>query len=266
MTLKSSAKNCLAILSLIAISLAIPEMANAHFQMLLPSAASGSTDQEITVTYQWGHPYEHQLFDAPKPESVVAVAPDGTRFNLSERLRKTEVPGEGNRAATAFQVSFTPRQRGDHVLTLTTAPIWMNEEKLFLQDEVKTIFHVQTQNGWDAAAGLAFEIMPLTRPYGLIPGIVFQGRVLVEGKPLADAIVEVERYNLIPPKVLPSDEQITRSVKCDPNGTFTCTLTEPGWWCVTATKDGGKRARDGNMYPVKKRTTLWVFVDEKPGK
>jgi nickel transport protein len=266
MRMKTSANSHLAFLSLIAISLAIPETANAHFQMLLPSAASGSTDQEVTVIYQWGHPYEHQLFDAPKPEAVVAVAPDGTRFNLADRLRKTEVPGEGNRAATTYQFSFTPRQRGDHVLTLTTAPIWMEEEKLFLQDDVKTIFHVQTQNGWDAAAGLAFEIVPLTRPYGLIPGIVFQGRLLVEGKSLADAIVEVEHYNPIPPKVLPNDEQMTRSVKCDPNGVFTCTLTESGWWCVTATKDGGKLARDGKMYPVKKRTTLWAFVDEKASK
>jgi cobalt/nickel transport protein len=239
---------------------------NAHFQMLLPSAPSGSTDQQMTVTYQWGHPFEHQLFDAPKPESITVVEPDGTRSDLSASARKIDIPGDGGKSVTAFQVTYTPRQRGDYKFTVATPPIWMDEEKLFLQDVVKTLFHVQTQNGWDSAAGLDFEIVPLTRPYGLIPGIVFQAQALKKGKPLAGSTVEVEHYNPKPPKDLPADEQITRSVKTDPNGVFTCTLTEAGWWCVTVERDGGKREHEGKMYPLKQRSTLWVFVDEKPSK
>ena len=52
---------------------------------------------------------------------------------------------------------------------------------------------------------------------------------------LARALVEIERYNAVVPKELPPDEQITRTAKTDPNGIFTCTLTEPGWWCLAAT-------------------------------
>ena len=251
------------VLLLGAIPFAATGRVHAHYQMLLPSSASGVTEQAVTITYQWGHPFEHQLFDAPVPAAVGVVAPDGTRSDLSANLQKIEVRGDGDRPAGAFRITFTPRQRGDHVLTLTTAPIWMNEEKLFLQDTVKTVYHVQTQNGWDRAAGLTFEIMPMTRPYGLTPGMAFQGQALADGKPLAGALVEVERYNPSRPKVLPADEQITRGVKCDPNGIFTCTLTESGWWCFTAARDGDKRERDGKLYPVKQRATLWVFVDEK---
>src|SRR5262249_41914517 len=105
---------------------------------------------------------------------------------------------------------------------------------------------------------------PLTRPYGLQPGMVFQGRARRDGKPLASALVEVERYNSSPPKELPPDEQITRQVKTDPNGVFTCTLTDPGWCCVTVETEGGRRERDGKMFPVKRRATFWVYVDEKP--
>ena len=62
---------------------------------------------------------------------------------------------------------------------------------------------------------------------------------------------------------MPADEHITRTAKTDPNGVVTCTLTEPGWWCITAQRDGGKKERDGKSYPVKQRATMWVFVDEK---
>jgi len=62
---------------------------------------------------------------------------------------------------------------------------------------------------------------------------------------------------------LPPDEQITRAVKTDPTGVATCTLTEPGWWSVTAHRDGGAREHGGKKYPVRQRATLWVFVDEK---
>ncbi len=76
--------------------------------------------------------------------------------------------------------------------------------------------------------------------------------------------MEIERYNPTPPKELPPDEHITRTVKTDPSGVATCTLTEPGWWCLTAQRDAGKMEHNRKSYPVRQRTTLWVFVDEKP--
>ena len=247
----------------VTLSLLIISPAFAHYQMLLPSAASGQREQAVTVRYQWGHPFEHQLFDAPLPENTLAISPDGSRTDLSKALRKVEVPGEGDKKVTAFEFAFTPQKRGDYTFILNAPPIWIEEEKLFLHDSVKVVYHVQTQNGWDVATRQPFEIVPLTRPYGLQPGIVFQGQVLNEAKPLARALVEVERYSATPPKELPPDEQITRSLRSDPNGVLTSTLAEPGWWCITAQTDGGMRERDGKMYPVKRRATFWVFVDEK---
>ena len=133
------------------------------------------------------------------------------------------------------------------------------------------MLHVQAQKGWDATAEAPLQLTPLTRPYGLQPGMVFQAQALAAGKPLGGAVVEIERYNappapeppFTPKKPIPPDEQIMRTAKTDPNGVVTCTLTEAGWWCVTAQRDGGKKERDGKMYPVKQRATFWVFVDEK---
>jgi hypothetical protein len=77
-------------------------------------------------------------------------------------------------------------------------------------------------------------------------------------------MVEVERYNARPPRLLPPDEHITRTARSDPNGVLTCTLTDPGWWCITAQRLGAERERDGKRYPVRQRATLWVFVDRNP--
>jgi cobalt/nickel transport protein len=243
---------------------AIAAPAGAHFNMLLPDKASVKKDEAVSLTYQWGHPFEHQLFDAPAPESLVALAPDGkTVADLTKKLEKVTVPA-GEKKVTAYRLRFTPDQRGDYVFVLRTPPIWMAEEEEFFQDSVKVVLHVEAEKGWDAAAPGAFQLVPLTRPYGLQASMTFQAQLVGADKPLAGTHVEVERYNPEPPRQLPPDEQITRTVKTDPNGVLTGTVTEPGWWSVTAYRDGGTREHDGKTYPVRRRATLWVFVDEKP--
>ncbi len=225
--------------------------ATAHYNMLLPQPASAKKGETIALLYQWGHPF----------------APDGKKTEWKKGLEKISVAGETSQV-TAFRTSFIPDQRGDYLLVLKTAPIWIPEEREFFEDTVKVILHVQVQKGWDAAAGLPFELVPLTRPYGLHPGMVFQAQLdVLDGKaktPGAGTLVEIEHYHQTQPAALPPDEHITRTAKTDANGVVTCTLTEPGWWCLTAAREGGTREHDGKQYPVRQRCTLWVFVDEPP--
>jgi len=260
--------------------------APAHYNMLLPEKHAVKKDEAVTLTYQWGHPFEHQLFNAPAPEKLTVLAPDGKKTDLTKSLEQTAIATAEGKKVTAYQLKFTPDQRGDYVFVLQTPPIWMDEEEEFFQDTVKVVLHVQAQKGWDGTVLPEFEPLPLTRPYGLQPGLVFQTQVKAyllvpfEGKPnevpplprplklqpLAGALVEVERYNATAPKELPPDEQITRALKTDPNGVATYTLPESGWWAVTTHRDGGEREREGKKYPVRLRATMWVFVDEKPAK
>jgi cobalt/nickel transport protein len=241
---------------------ALSGSASAHFNMVLPQTASAKKGQALTLTYQWGHPFEHQLFDAPQPQSLIVLTPDGKRADLTVQLEKTTRKA-GRKEVVVYHLRFTPQQRGDHVFILQTPPIWMPEDGVFLQDTVKTILHVQAQKGWDAETR-TFEFAPLTRPYGLRPGIVFQARIALRQPADRDALslVEIERYNKTPPKTLPPDEFITRTVKLDANGVATTTLTEAGWWCLTVARPHGTRMRDGKSYPLRQRSTLWVFVDE----
>jgi uncharacterized GH25 family protein len=250
--------------------------AAAHYNMLLPQAASAKRGEPVTFLYQWGHPFEHQLFDAPQPESVYVLEPDGRRTDLTRSLQKVEVPGEGQKKVTAYQFRFTPEQRGDFVFIPATPPIWIPEEEKFFQDTVRVTLHVLTQKGWDVVGWPGgtdfFGLAPLTRPYGLRPGMVFQAQVWAapepgaatrEPVPFCRGLVEIERYNPAPPRELPADEFITRTVRTDPNGVATGTLPEAGWWALTAVRDGTPRERNRKKYPVERRATFWVFVDEK---
>jgi uncharacterized GH25 family protein len=252
----------------------------AHFGMLLPDSWAVKKGQPVTLTYQWGHPFEHQLFDAARPVQLLVIAPDGTKSNLTDKLKKVALPGDKGKKVTGYRLRFTPSQRGDYVFVLDAPQTWLEQDEVFVRDTVKVVLHVQAQKGWDAFLRPFFEFVPLTRPYGLEPGMVFQAR-LQQDDPVpgprtlvvrrGGEQVEVERYNPTPPKKLPPDEFITRVVKTNPVGVATTTLPDAGWWSLTATRglldDSGNpltRLRDGKRYPLRIRTTFWVYVSAKP--
>jgi cobalt/nickel transport protein len=240
----------------------VNSVAQAHYSMLFPEVASARSGQAVTILFQWGHPFEHQLGSASRPSRLTALSPFGKRIDLTKTLEEVTIPGPDGKKGRAFQCRFTPEERGDFVFVLHCSPIWMEENHEFFLDTVQVVLHVQAQKGWDASFGKGLEITPLTRPYGLDPGMVFQARILADGQALAATMVEVERYNATPPDKLPPDEQITRTVKTDPGGVVTVSLMEPGWWGITASRHHGKKEHDGKSFPIRERVTLWVFVDD----
>src|SRR5438445_13656285 len=116
--------------------------AHAHYNMLLPEKHSVKKGDEVTFTYQWGHPFEHQLFDAPKPAIAFVLSPDDTKTDLTERLEEAKAPSGDKKEATVHRFRFKPQERGDYVFVLRTPLIWMEEEQEFLQDTVKVVLHV----------------------------------------------------------------------------------------------------------------------------
>jgi len=187
-------------------------------------------------------------------------------------LEKIEVPRPEGKKVVAYRFTFQPPGRGDFTLLVESPPVWMEDEKHFIHDICRVVIHVETQKGWDLVHGRddQFTAAPLTRPYGLRPGTVFQTQVHERGTGAnASHLVEIERFNATPPKALPPDEHITLALKTNADGVATCTLPDPGWWAITATRQfplGRKpetRERDGKSYPVIERVTLWVPVDDK---
>jgi cobalt/nickel transport protein len=242
--------------------------ADAHYNMLLPAKPWAKTDEKVTFTHQWGHPFEHELDDAPSIRQLYVIAPDGKRTDLAKTVESVKVPGMDAKPVRAHRFDFTPARRGDYTFVLATDPMYLADLQESVQDIVKVVLHVQTQNGWDVGSGDGAELVPLTRPYGLLPGMAFQARATrpqaerdSSTAPLADALVEYERFNEKPIKHAPEDEFITFRTKTDRNGVLTCTLPQAGWWGITVLRPAGTTAVDGKMVPLKQRLTLWVHVD-----
>ncbi len=237
---------------------------SAHFTMLIPDKPSVGRGAEVVLTLQFGHPFEHELSDMDPPRRLVVHEPGGKVRDLTGQVEKVAREGPKGKPVAAYRVKFRPAARGDYVFVAAGSPRWDGEALEFEEDVAQAVVHVQAQNGWDAtqeAEGL--HLTPLTRPYGLTPGMVFQALAHDGKKALALAPAEVERYNAAPPGEMPPDEQVTRTMKTDPNGVVTATLPEAGWWAVVVGIRDGKKERDGKEYPVRRRAILWVYVDEK---
>ncbi len=244
-----------------------PALAQAHYHLLLPDRHSVKEGDKVTITYAFGHPFEHELSDTQKPTRAIAFGPDGKETDLLKALEKVELPAADGKKAVAYKATFQPTGRGDFTILFESPALWMADEKHFVKDIARVNVHVVTQKGWANSYSKLpeFTLTPKTRPYGLRPGMVFQAVADVAGS----HIFEIERYNPTPPKELPPDEHMTYVVHGDRDGIGTFTLPDAGWWAITATRaiglgtTGPMREHEGVKYPLRERATLWVVVDDK---
>ena len=245
--------------------LACHSIASAQSHILLLDKSSVAADQVVTCSLRFGRPFAHQMLPVQRPTHAAVRLPDGTSADLLPKLDRVENNTPDGASITSFEWKYTPTQRGDYTFIVRTAPIWIAEQNIFVEDTVKVTLHVQDQIDWDVPAGMPLELVPLTRPYGLRAGFTFQAMVVSgrDAAPLPRTLVEIERFNSAPPKELPPVEHMVRTVRTDPAGVATATLPESGWWGLTAVTDGGERERAGRNYPVKRRSTFWIYVDDK---
>ncbi|MGC9330030.1 MAG: DUF4198 domain-containing protein, partial [Candidatus Hinthialibacter sp.] len=210
-----------------------------------------------------GHPYEQEYEDAEKPESIFAILPTGKRVDLTSEL-KEDVHAVGDQKSKVFKLAYKPSLKGDAVIGLNTS-IYYGRKQTAYQDFLKTFVHVDRMDGWRQRTGQPVEIVPLTRPYGLQAGFVFTGQVMKGDKPAAGVEVEIEQYREVPPdpNALPPEPLITRVVVTDPNGVFSHTLPEEGWWLMAAAiENAGKVEKDGQSYSLNGLAALWVHVEK----
>jgi len=261
-------------LSVVGISLILLGLNNAeaHFQVLWPTSGNGygQRGRPITWHYFWGHPYEKIIFDTQRPK-VYIVRPDGQRDPVEIRETETKDEETGLRRRT-FQIVYTPTSLGDSYLCLEAPPYFIPEEGLFWKDYVKQCLHVRAERGWERPVGMEMEIVPLTRPYGMEEGAVFKGQVLYQGKPLANAEVEIEKFNgfYVKEDALPLDPYgqenlplITKVSRTDLNGYLTYTLDEPGWWIISVRHRAGLTVHEGKRYPLEKRAGFWLYIEKR---
>src|SRR5262245_23090148 len=73
--------------------LGLSNPAPAHYSMFFPDANSARLGQPVTVIYQWGHPFEHQLSDANPPVSATVLMPSGKKMDVTKEMEPLQMPG-----------------------------------------------------------------------------------------------------------------------------------------------------------------------------
>ena len=243
---------------------------SAHYHVTVPgeySKWSARKGETVNYDFIWGHGFEHIWFDIEKPASFVAYSPDGSKTDLVPSLKDHKVKSISGSEHSAYKFTYKPEKRGDHILSLKAGLQWDEEDGVWLQDYVKAVLHVQAETEWGKIVGSPLEVVPMSRPYGIVPAGALKFKILQNGKPVTGLRVERELYLENTPKEseLPSEPFIAYSSVSDDNGTVVFSFPKPGWHGVTAIAHEGKvMEKDGHKGPIVERATLWVYVSPKP--
>ncbi len=234
--------------------------AAAHFGMLIPGDSMVMADEARTLplTLSFSHPFEATGMDLAKPKAVTVTAGGQTRDLLSA-LKPATVMGH-----PAWSLEFKIERPGAYIFAMEPAAYWEPAEDCFIVHYTKTVVAAfGDDEGWDAEVGLKTEIVPLSKPFGLYAGNVFQGIVKLDGKPVPYAEVEIEYYNQDGKAQAPSDYMVTQTIKADGNGVFTYAAPRNGWWGFAALNGADfKLEHEGVEKDVELGAVLWVHFEK----
>jgi cobalt/nickel transport protein len=241
-----------------------PFTTRAHFPMLIHDTPLGATNGPVTVTFAIGHPFELDFEPARRPDQLLWIDASGRQTNVTGQLKATLFRNDTN--AAGWQIVLHP-STGDHVLALDSAPTVNERQKTLYREFVKVWIHRARQGAWHQRTGQPLEIVPLTRPYGIRPGMVFGGQLLRGNQPVADTEIYAERLNEHPPEAgaLPPEPLITFAVRTDSEGRFFFSPPDPGWWVVGAYVDDlGPVLHQDQRFTLEGFAGAWIRIEPDP--
>jgi cobalt/nickel transport protein len=249
-------------LAIAVVSFILARQAFAHFGMVIPSDSMVMQEDRrtVTLTASFSHPFEGVGMELVKPK-VFGVMANGKKQDLLGRLKKTTVMGH-----TAWKLDYNVKRPGVFMFYMEPTPYWESAEDCFIIHYTKTVITAfGDDEGWDKEVGLKTEIVPLSKPYGLYAGNLFQGIVKLNGHPVPYGGVEVEFYNKDKTYTAPTDYMVTQTVKADKNGVFSYAAPKAGWWGFAALNPGDfKLKHNGEDKDVELGAVIWVrFHDMK---
>lgn len=240
--------------------------AEAHFGTITPSddIVTQSDVRTLNLQIKFIHPLEGHYMEMVKPKQF-AVMHDGKKQDLLNTLKAAKDKGpDQSKTFTYWLCDYGIKRPGDYLFFVEPTPYWEPAEDVFIVHYTKVCINAfGVEEGWDQPLGLETEIIPLTRPYGLWTGNLFTGQVLLKGKAVPFAEVEVEYLNASPGNtkkvVPPADPFITQVVKADGNGIFSYAMPRSGWWGFAALNEAQwKLKHDGKKKGVEIGAVMWV--------
>jgi cobalt/nickel transport protein len=248
------------LLSVLVTLSAVP--ASAHFGMVIPSdqMVMQGEDTNIKVDLLFWHPFEGIAMELMKPAKFIVVV-NGKEEDLLGSLKPAKTKGH-----QTWTADYKIKRPGVYVFYMEPQPYWEPAEDCYIIHYTKAVVTAfGDDEGWDEETGLKTEIVPLSKPYGLYTGNVFQGIVKLNGKPVPHASVEVEYYNKDGKYTAPTDYMVAQTIKADSNGVFTYAAPKAGWWGFAALNTSDtKKKYEGEDKDIELGAVLWVqFHDMK---
>ena len=235
----------------------------AHYGMIIPSdpMIAQEDGRSVALTLSFSHPFEGDGMVLETPVAF-SVTHEGATTDLLGLLEPATVMGE-----PGFALDFDLERPGTYVFAMEPQPYWEPDEDAFIIHYTKTYVTAFGEDaGWDTELGLKTEIVPLSKPFALWEGNMFQGVVKLDGAPVPYAEVEVEFYNDAAGATAPDDLMITQTLKADADGVFSYAAPAAGWWGFAALNTADYTlAQEGVEKPVELGAVIWVRFEEWTG-
>jgi len=252
----------------------------AHFQMIYtPNTYLGENDSsKIDLQLIFTHPGggTHDAIADPLTMNMSEPAKfgvwnKGEFTDLTAQLQKFDFI-HGQRSAIAYEMSYRCRGMGDFMFTLEPGPYWEASEGIYITQYTKTIVNrAGLPTDWSEPTGMKAEIIPLNWPVNLYAGSTFRGIVMMDGKPVPNAEIEVEFLNTKAFKGAFEDTSLTEynfnggespamGFITNEEGEFAFSFPWSGWWGFVALMEG--EPIDGNDQEV--GAAIFMKVENNP--
>lgn len=234
----------------------------AHFGMVIPSSPTVMETEkaDLKLNLKFWHPFENEGMNLEKPKSF-QVFNSGKGASLLADLAPVQ-----ERGFSTWETAYKPARPGLYAFVMEPQPYWEPQEDCFIIHYTKVYVDAYGDDeGWDEPIeGLKTEIVPLAKPTGMYSGNVFSGRVLLDGKPVPGAEVEIEWYPGPDQKgQAPYESMVTQSVKADENGLFNYAAPRPGWWGFAALNTADYQLKHEEQdKDVELGAVIWVYFHE----
>ncbi len=244
----------------IALIFGLTSQAYGHFGMVIPSdnMVMQRDKRSVNVRLSFSHPMEMIGMELTKPKGFNLMVGE-KMLDLLDELKQARVMDH-----SAWQLDYPIKRPGVYIFYMEPEPYWEPSEDMYIVHYTKTVITAYGDDeGWDKELGLETEIVPLSKPFALYVGNVFQGIVKLKGKPVSFAEVEVEFYNQDKKAHAPTDYMITQTIKADQNGVFTYAAPKEGWWGFAALNEADFKLKttSGEEKGVELGAVLWVHFE-----
>ncbi len=233
--------------------------AAAHFGMLIPSDNMVMADDPRTITLDlsFSHPFERAGMDLKLPARFF-VMHNGTKQDLKSSLKPATIMKH-----PAFKCNYAIKRPGVYQFVMEPTPYWEPAEDCFIIHYTKTVVTAfGDDEGWDREVGLKTEIVPLSKPFALYQGNLFQGIVKLDGKPVPYAEIEVEFNNTDGKVKAPTEYMTTQTIKADGNGVFSFSVPAAGWWGFAALNTADYKLKENGVdKEVELGAVIWVHFE-----